>query len=165
MARKKVKETYLKDWEAVNFTLKEIAEHEQTLQRLEADMNARIDEIKLAESFEADPHIKSIKILEKRVKEFVLEHKEDLGNKKTRELTFGNTGFRKSTKLVIKDTAGTILKLIANKMNDCVNVKKTINKENLRKYSDERIAAAGAEIKVEDVFWYETKQEKLSENE
>ncbi len=165
MARTKIKETFLKDWDGVDLTLKEIAEHKQAILRLEADMNERIDEIKLAESIESAPHQEAIKVLGARLKEFTTEHKFELKDKRTRELTFGRLGFRQSTKIVISNAADTIQKLLKLNMDDCVTVKQSINKDNLKKYNSATLSKVGASFSTSDTFWYETKQERLDADE
>uniref|UniRef100_UPI003D08A498 host-nuclease inhibitor Gam family protein n=1 Tax=Caloranaerobacter sp. DY30410 TaxID=3238305 RepID=UPI003D08A498 len=82
-------------------------------------------------------------------------------NGKTKVLNFGRTGFRKSTKIVLRKVENVIKNLKALNMLDCIKVKESVNKEVLKKYSDEEIARVGAIKKVEDVFWYEVDREQL----
>ena len=46
-------------------------------------------------------------------------------------------------------------------MEDCISVKETVNKDILKQYDEQRILEVGGSLKVEDAFWYETKQAEL----
>ena len=65
-----------------------IAEHEIAIENIEGEMNKQINGIKMIADQEAQPHHDQISKLEKEIKEFVEEHREDLGKKKTKDLTF-----------------------------------------------------------------------------
>ena len=56
-----------------------------------------------------------------------------------------------------------IEKLKKYKMTDCINIKETVNKDVLRKYPTDDILKVGANLKIEDVFWYETDREELED--
>jgi phage host-nuclease inhibitor protein Gam len=161
MARVRIPdEPALKCWDDVNLNMKEIGECQMEIERIEADMNAKISDIKLEAEMEAKPHKERIKKLEIQIKEFVEMNKSELDGK-SKVLNFGKTGFRKSTKIVTRGVAKIIKNLKAFGMNDCIKIKESINKEVLKKYSDEEIAKVGATKKVQDVFWYEVDKEKL----
>ncbi|MCR4442943.1 MAG: host-nuclease inhibitor Gam family protein [Peptococcaceae bacterium] len=161
MARVRIEnEPVLKSWDDVNITLKEIGELELAKEKIEADMNQKISDLKLEAEFAAKPIIERMGKLANDIKEFVELHRADIKGK-TMVLNFGKTGFRKSTKIIIKSVKTVIANLKARKMTDCINTKESVNKERLGEYPDEIIAAVGAGKKVEDVFWYEVDREKL----
>lgn len=165
MARTKIKEApVLKTWEDVDKSLKEIAEKEIRLEEIEGEMNKQINGIKIAAALEAKPHQDRIDKLGKDIKEFVTEHKEEIEGK-TRVLNFGKTGFRLSTTLSLpsaKDKLEKIInKLRKRKMEDCIIVKESVNKEVLKKYDEEVIIEIGGTLKKTDTFWYETDREKI----
>lgn len=161
MARVRIpEEPVLKSWDDVDLTMKEIGECQLAIERIEAEMNMKISDIKLEADMQAKPIGERIKKLEMQIKDFVDASKHEL-NGKTKNLNFGKTGFRKSTKIVIKKAENIIKNLKAFGMLDCIKVKESINKDVLKKYSDENIAKVGAGKKVEDVFWYEVDREKL----
>lgn len=165
MARTKIKETpVFKTWEDVDNALKEIAEAELDLVDIEGEMNKQIQGIKLTAAQEAKPIQDRINSLGKDIKAFVEEHRSELDGK-TKTLNFGKTGFRMSTKVVLpkaKEKLAVIIKsLKARKMNDCIVVTETINKDVLKKYTEDEIIRVGATLKKEDTFWYETDREKL----
>lgn len=161
MARKKIKDEHvLKSWEDVDLTLKEIAEYEMDIEKVQTDMNQKIHDVKLEAEMKAKPLQDKIEILGLYIKDFVEENKVELDGK-TRALNFGKTGFRLSTKLVIKKADAVLETLKKFKMEDCISTKETINKDALKKYSENDIIKVGASLKKEDVFWYETEREKL----
>lgn len=161
MARTKIKdELVLKNWDDVDITLKEIAECELEIEKITTDMNQRIHDIKLEADMLAKPHQERIERLGIHVKAFVEDNKAELDGK-TKQLNFGKTGFRLSTKLVLKKIDKVLENLKNFKMDDCITIKESINKEVLRKYPEPDIIKVGGTLKKEDVFWYETEREKL----
>lgn len=168
MARKRiVEEPVLKSWEDVNEALREIALEEIVLSDIDGDMNKQIIGIKKVAEQECKPHKDRIDKLSKDIKEYVEEHRDDLGKKKTKTLNFGEVGFRQSTTISIpkaKDKVAEILKrLRARGMKDCIVVKEDISKEALRQYGEDKVLAVGAGWKQKDVFWYEAAKEKLEQ--
>lgn len=161
MARTKIKsEPVLKNWEDVDLTMKEIAECEMELENITTSMNQSLHDIKLEAEMTAKPLQDRIQKLGLYVKEFVEEHKAELDGK-TKQLNFGKTGFRLSTKIVFKKAEAVIEKLKQFKMDDCLIVKESINKDVLKKYPEADIIKVGGSLKKEDTFWYETEREKL----
>ena len=161
MARTKIKdELVLKNWDDVDITLKEIAECELEIEKITTDMNQRIHDIKLEADMLAKSHQERIERLGIHVKAFVEDNKAELDGK-TKQLNFGKTGFRLSTKLVLKKIDKVLENLKNFKMDDCITVKESINKEVLRKYPESDVIKVGGTLKKEDVFWYETEREKL----
>lgn len=168
MSRKRiVNQPVIKNWEGVNEALKEIAEREILIEDIEGEMNKQINGIKKSSELEAKPHQDRIDKLGKDIKEFVTEHRDEIDGK-TKILNFGKTGFRLSTSVSVpraKEKVAAIIKsLKIRKMTDCINVEEKINKEVLKKYSEEEIIKVGAKLKKEDVFWYETAREKLRDS-
>lgn len=158
----------LKSWDDVDLTMKEIGECELAVERVEADMNEKISDIKLAAEMEAKPHKERIKLLELQMKEFVEANRDNLGNKKTKEINFGKTGFRKSTKITLPRAAAKLAEVIRRikefGMTDCVvQPPEKIDKDNLKKYPENDILKVGATLTVEDTFWYEVDRDKLAD--
>ncbi len=163
MARVRIpNEIALKNWEDVNLNMKEICECQMEIEKIEAEMNKSISDLKLEAEMEAKPFKTSIKELELQIKDFVESSKHEL-NGKSKILNFGKTGFRKSTKITLKGVTKILNNLKAFGMKDCIKTKETINKDALKKYPNEAIAKVGATKKVEDVFWYEVDREKLQD--
>ena len=146
MSRKRMEEPALKSWEEVDSTLKQIREAEIELGRIAADAERCM-----------------IKRMELQLKEFTVTNKADLKGK-TKEMAFGRVGFRMSTKLVLPKIVEPVIKqLRKNGMGDCIVTKESVNKEILKTYDENTILGVGGSLKKEDIFWYETKQEKIAE--
>lgn len=160
MARKRFAEPALKTWDEVELHLKEIGEIDLALQTVEGAMNQKISDIKLEADLAAKPLQDRKEKLAHEIKDFVETHRHEIEGK-SRRLNFGQVGFRQSTSIIVSKIAAVIEALKARNMHDCINVKETINKDVLRTYPDETIAAVGARKKVEDVFWLEPDYEKL----
>ncbi len=164
MARKRVTEPQLKNWEEVDQCLKVMSDAENEITRIEAEMNRQIAEIKKAAEEGARCHKEMIKQNEGKIKEFTTVHKDELKGK-SKVLTFGKVGFRLSTKLLLPSSvADVILKLRENGMLDCINVKETVDKEAVKNYGEEDILKIGGYLQKSDTFWYETDKDALSAN-
>lgn len=166
MARNRIVEApALKSWDDVNAALREIAEEQIALSDIDGDMNKQIIGVKKTAEQDAKPHADRIAKLEKDVKEYVEEHRDELGKKKTKALNFGEVGFRLSTTITVpkaKDKISEIIrKLRARKMVDCIIVEEKVNKDVLRQYGEDKVMAVGATWKSKDVFWYEAARDKL----
>lgn len=164
--RKRIVEApVFKTWEEVDAALKEIAEEEIAIADIEGEMNKQMNGIKITAAQEAKPHHDRISSLEKDVKQFVTEHRDELGGKKTKTLNFGETGFRKSTSVVIPKDKGLVAEIIrrlkVKKLTDCIITEEKVNKDALRQHGEDVVIAVGARWKQEDAFWYEASHEKL----
>ncbi len=161
MKRVRMEGPELKNWEDVNEALRLIAEAQNEIAIVEAGMNVQIDTIKLTYEEKIQKYKKQIKQQELLIKEYTTDKKDQLDGK-TKDLTFGRVGFRKSTKLQLPKALEKVIATLRKKgMEDCISVKETVNKDILKQYPEEEILAVGGSLKVEDAFWYETKQAEL----
>lgn len=165
MARIKIKaDPVFQSWEDVDAALKEIAEKQLALMEIEGEMNKQMNGIKQSAALEAKPHQDRVDKLSKDVEAFVTEHRGELGGK-TKVLNFGATGFRLSTKVIIPAAKEKLVDIIrslrARKMEDCIIVKESVDKEALKKYGEDAVLKVGAKFKKEDTFWCEPNLEKL----
>lgn len=163
--RKRMEEPELKDWEDVNRTLKLIRSAEIEVEKIEADMNQQINDIRETAEGLAQPHKDLIKRWELQLKEFVTLNKADLKGK-SRAMSFGSVGFRLSTKLKLPKNEGPVIKQLRKLgMGDCINVKETVNKDILKTYDEKTIALVGGALNTADTFWYETNREEIKDPE
>lgn len=162
MARTRIKDETLASWEEVDGCLKKIGEIDNKLQKIEADMNDEITRAKAKADDKSKLLLEQKKQLELLVKDYAETNRMDLDGK-TKTMTFGKLGFRKSTTIIVKKIKNVLIALRAKGMDDCINVKETVNKDALRQYSDDVIASVGCVKKVDDVFWYEPDYEKLEQ--
>lgn len=168
MPRTTIKEApALKSWEDVNDALRQIAEAQIALGDIESKMQKQvIGAQKIAEQ-ESKPHNDHITKLEREVKDFVTDHREEMGKAKSKALTFGEVSFRLSTSVSLprakEKIAEIIRRLKARKMTDCVIVEEKVSKEALKKYGEDTVNAVGATWKQKDVFGYEVNIAKLEQ--
>ena len=156
MARKRVVEpSGVKTWEDANDALRQIAEAQLAVQDIEGEMNKQILGAKKAAEEQS------------KLKDFVTEHRADMGKAKSKILTFGEVGFRLSTSVSLpraKEKIEEIIRRLKNRqMMDCIVVKEDVSKEALKKYGEDTVNAVGATWKQQDVFGYELDFAKLEQ--
>ena len=168
MTRKRVVEpSGVKTWEDANDALRQIAEAQLAVQDIEGEMNKQILGAKKAAEEQSKPHKDRIAKLERELKDFVTEHRADMGKAKSKILTFGEVGFRLSTSVSLpraKEKIEEIIRRLKNRqMMDCIVVKEDVSKEALKKYGEDTVNAVGATWKQQDVFGYELDFAKLEQ--
>ena len=100
MARKRViEEPSLKSWEDVNDALRQIAEAQIALGDIESDMQKQIIGAQKVAEEQSKPIKDAQARLEREIKAFVTDHRDEMGKAKTMTLTFGEVGFRLSTSI------------------------------------------------------------------
>lgn len=168
MARKRVIETpTLKTWEDVNDALRQIAEAQIALGDIESAMQKQIVGAKKAAEEQSKPYNDRVSKLEREIKDFVEDHRADLGKAKSKLLTFGEVGFRLSTAVSLPKAKEKLEEIIrrlkARKMTDCIVVEEKVSKEALKKYGEDTVNAVGATWKQKDVFGYDVFLDKLEQ--
>ena len=168
MARKRVVEpSGVKTWEDANDALRQIAEAQLALADIEGEMNKQILGAKKAAEEQSKPYKDRVAKLERELKDFVTEHRADMGKTKSKTLTFGEVGFRQSTSVSLpraKEKIADIIRFLkARQMMDCIVVKEDVSKEALKKYGEDTVNAVGATWKQQDVFGYELNFSKLEQ--
>ncbi|GAB4327429.1 MAG: hypothetical protein Kow0037_00980 [Calditrichia bacterium] len=155
----------LRDLSEADDALFRIAQLRLELKRIDAEAETAINEIKEKAGREAQPILEEIKRLENGVFAFSEYNRDMLFlNKKTIELNFGFLGYRKGRdRITVKKT--TVDKLKALGRMDAIIVKESANKEVLITFPDELLRQVDAKrVKGKDEFWYEVKEEAVTEN-
>jgi len=168
MARKRVIETpRLQSWEDVNDALRQLAEAQIALGDIESDMQKQIIGAQKAAEEQSRPIKDAQSRLEREIKAFVTEHREEMGKGKSMTLTFGEVGFRQSTSISIpraKERVEEIIRRLKSRnMMDCIVIEEKVSKEALKKYGEDTVNAVGATWKQNDVFGYEVNIAKLEQ--
>jgi phage host-nuclease inhibitor protein Gam len=147
--------------------LAELARLDRDLKAIESDLNEGVDQLKAEAKAKAEPLAARRKELETGLATFAEANKAELFKRpKSRELTFGTIGFRKSTKLLTlpKLTLATVLeKLKSYKFTEAIRKKESVDKDAMRDWPDERLELVGMRRKKEDEFFIELKAEGLGE--
>jgi phage host-nuclease inhibitor protein Gam len=168
MARKRVVETpSLHSWEDVNDALRQIAEAQIALGEIQSDMQKQILGAQKVAEEQSKPLNDNVAKLEREIKSFVTDHRDEMGKTKSMVLTFGEVGFRLSTSVSLpraKEKLEEIIRrLKSRQMTDCIVVEEKVSKEALKKYGEDTVNAVGATWKQSDVFGYEVNIAKLEQ--
>lgn len=168
MARKRVVEApSLHSWEDVNDALRQIAEAQIALGEIQSDMQKQILGAQKVAEEQSKPLNDSVAKLEREIKSFVTDHRDEMGKTKSMVLTFGEVGFRLSTSVSLpraKEKLEEIIRrLKSRQMTDCIVVEEKVSKEALKKYGEDTVNAVGATWKQSDVFGYEVNIAKLEQ--
>lgn len=163
MARKRIEGTTLNSWEEVDSTLQEIAAIDRDLLLVESAGNEKIEEIRKAMKCAAQPLQDKKAAMELAIKEYCESNRMEFSKIKTKALTFGEVGFRLSTKIIIKRVAETLQALKDLQLFNCIRIKEEPDKEAMKTLTDETLAEIGAGRKIENVFGYTLNLEKLKE--
>jgi phage host-nuclease inhibitor protein Gam len=166
MARYKPDLQQIQNIEDADKVLLELRTYETQLERIDADAEREIATIKEKASARGKTLRERIKELTATLKAFSDFHRKDLFlTRKSVERPFGIFGYRKNPDkiAVSKDT---IQRLKDIGRADCVRIKETVNKEALRDFTDEELAAIGAvrkSSKKED-FFCQTKRDQVNQD-
>lgn len=168
MARKRVVEApSLHSWEDVNDALRQIAEAQIALGEIQSDMQKQILGAQKVAEEQSKPLNDNVAKLEREIKSFVTDHRDEMGKTKSVVLTFGEVGFRLSTSVSLpraKEKLEEIIRrLKSRQMTDCIVVEEKVSKEALKKYGEATVNAVGATWKQSDVFGYEVNIAKLEQ--
>lgn len=168
MARKRVVEApSLHSWEDVNDALRQIAEAQIALGEIQSDMQKQILGAQKVAEEQSKPLNDNVAKLEREIKSFVTDHRDEMGKTKSMVLTFGEVGFRLSTSVSLpraKEKLEEIIRrLKSRQMTDCIVVEEKVSKEALKKYGEDTVNAVGATLKQSDVFGYEVNIAKLEQ--
>lgn len=148
-------------WEEVNAALREVGDLNRQIAGIEATLNEGINSLKLDAEAKVVPLALRKTELEENIKMFTEHHKDEFTDSKTKFLTFGKVGFRKSTSLITRNVKAIIEAIKQNRMQDCLSISVTINKEELAKYDDASLEKVGAKRKTEEKFFYEPAIERI----
>lgn len=168
MARKRVVEApSLHSWEDVNDALRQIAEAQIALGEIQSVMQKQILGAQKVAEEQSKPLNDNVAKLEREIKSFVTDHRDEMGKTKSMVLTFGEVGFRLSTSVSLpraKEKLEEIIRrLKSRQMTDCIVVEEKVSKEALKKYGEDTVNAVGATWKQSDVFGYEVNIAKLEQ--
>ncbi|HAM41256.1 MAG TPA: hypothetical protein DCP69_07925 [Candidatus Omnitrophica bacterium] len=163
MARKRLEGTQLGSWEDVDQALHKIGVIDRELAVLEAGQNARIDAVKKETKEAAQPLQEKKSGIELAVKDYCEANRAEFVKTKSKQLTFGEVGFRLSTSILIKKVAETLQALKDLQYFTCIRTKEEPDKESMKSLTDEVLAEVGASRKTVNTFGYTLDVEKIRE--
>lgn len=169
MARKRIDDG-LKDWAGADEVLRGIGGLERRIEGAEAKLQETIAKAKAATAAEVKQLQAKIKLASLQLQVFCQEHRDDLGQKKSKTINFGVVGFQYSTKIIIprkKELAEAVVqKLKSLGLAQCIKVKETPLKEEIKKLDEPilaQLAGVGVRKEGKDTFWYKVNREKIVE--
>ena len=145
------------DWLLADEHIRQISEFQTHISKAEKTAKDDIDAIKATLVENVKPLQESIKICVRSLDAFAATHKEDFKKQRSRKLSFGILGWRKSTSISIKKNTLERIKQVFVKATQkmCIRVKESVDKEALAKLTEEQLASVGARRKEKDVFFVE----------
>ena len=168
MARKKLNMITLHSWQECDAALRSIGENLRDIAAIENVMNEQIASAKAAATDKAAPLKEQVAEMELALRDYAQTHRDDMDGRKSKLLTFGSIGFRRSTRIALpaakEKLAAIVARLRAKGMTDCiVQPDPKVDKDALKKYGAEQVADVGATLIVEDVFGYDVNVERLKD--
>ncbi len=153
----------LKDNEALDKALYEIAQYRQECKRIDSEADARINDVKEAAAQLAEPIREKIEKLEQAIAAYVEYNRPELfKDKKSLELNFGIVGYRQSTRISISNK-NTLELLRTLGFAGAIRTTEQVDKTVMAEWPDERLAEVEARKIVEDKFFYEIKEDAVAE--
>ena len=159
--RQRIETPAYRTWDDVNAALREVGEIDLQIEALEADCNRKIADAKAELEVQAQALLERKDTIGRLMKEFAEARRADFSGKKSLPLTFGQVGFRQSTKIILRNVKAIIEALKRKKMLDCVIIEEKVSKDALGGYDDATLSSVGAKRQTEDVFWYEVDRERV----
>ena len=162
MTRQKVAR-HIGSWQEADETLLEIGRLERQMEGMEANLQTFIEDAKNDTVVEVKPLLEKRNLLALELELFCEAHREEFGDKKSRELNFGKVSFRQSTRIIIKGLKACVESLKDKGWLEFLRVTEAPNKDKMKELSDQQLAELGAKRKRDDVFAYEIDRERVRE--
>jgi phage host-nuclease inhibitor protein Gam len=162
MVRKRIEGTALQSWADVDTCLADIARTDRELMLIEGAANEKIEEIRKDIKERSQPILEKKAGLELQVKEYCEANRAEFTKTKTKALTFGEVGFRLSTRIMIKRIAETLQALKDLDLKQCISIKEEPDKEAMKALTDETLAEVGASRKTDNTFGYTLNLERIN---
>jgi len=156
----------IKDWQQADELVREIADCQIAIEKMESIAKLKIDRTKKIMAEAVKGHQDIIKKYQASLEAFATAHRDDFKKQKSRKLNFGTLGWRKST--VIKTSKKT-LELIKQVFTSAalkktyIRTKESVDKDALAKLTDEQLAVIKARRDEKDVFFVEPASQKAAD--
>jgi phage host-nuclease inhibitor protein Gam len=145
------------DWPFADEYIRQIGNLQMQIKQAEEAAKDDINEVKAELAKKVKPPQDKIKLYVRSLEAFAALHKKDFGKKRSRKLSFGILGWRKSHPISIKKNTLERIKQVFTKAKQkmYIRVKESVDKEALAKLTEEQLASVGARRKEKDVFFVE----------
>jgi len=152
----------IKNLDEANLALAEIGRLQLKLEAIDGKASEKIGKIKEDAAKAGEDARKRIAELDSALALFAEYNKTDLfREKKTINLSYGNIGFRLSTKVSVKKTT---LELLKKLFPQGLRIKEEIDKEELKTWDDSQLAQVDAAKVEQDTFFYEVNREEVNKD-
>ena len=148
-------------WEEANAFLLQIGRNVIETQKLQAEMNSRLNEIKLEYDVKAKGLKSDTQQLELAIEEFAGGAKDEFLKTRHKDLTFGTVAYRVVEKISIRSVKACVNSLKQLGLRDYLRVEEKPNKEKLKELDPNTLAKIGASYKKEDKIRIEPNLEKI----
>lgn len=152
-------QTVIKSLDEADAALARIASRKREIDLVDLSIQEEIDALKLKASADTEAARQEIAEIGSALARFAEGNKSELfAKRKSVALAFGTLGFQQSSalKTVKKTTWEQVLGYLdGNGMDDCIRVKKEVDKDALRRLSAEQLALVGCRLESKDEFFYE----------
>lgn len=157
----------IQNWNDVDTALRLIGEKEIAIANIEGEMTLKINAVKEDTKTALAEIATEKKELEKAVEGFCEANKAEFAHKRSKELTFGEIGYRlvKSVSVPrVKAKLDALIKsLKAFGLSDCISYTETVDKDKLTELKDEDLVKLGLNRTTKDSFRIKTNLEKIKE--
>lgn len=152
----------IKNLEEANLALSEIGRLQLKLEAIDGKASEKIGKIKEDAAKAGEDARNRIQELDSALALFAEYNKTDLfREKKTVNLSYGNIGFRLSTKVSVKKTT---LELLKKLFPQGLRIKEEIDKDELKTWEDSQLSQVDAAKVEKDTFFYEVNREEVNKD-
>ena len=168
MSRKKPQNlSPVKDLVEANAVLAEIGGLKRQIEQINNLLADEADRLKAEAEARIAPLAARLTQLENGLLAYAEYNKDDLfADRRSQELTFGMLGYRRSSEIAAKPKH--TMAMVLGKLEELgfekgIRINKSVNKDVLRTWPDERLELVGARRVEKDAFWYELKEVEVEE--
>jgi len=154
----------IENWSQADDCLRAIGSWQAKINLAEQTAKEDIDEIKAGLVAEVKPLKSQIDQLVRSLEAFCVANKKDFGRKRSKRLTFGILGWRKSSSISItKQTLELVKQVFGRAAKRFIHIKEAVDKEALAKLTDEQLSSLKAKRKVRDDFFAEPEAMEITD--
>ena len=154
----------INDWTEVDGALRRLGEINIEVEKQDGKLTLEINQLKDKFTERVNPLLAEHKCIENGIKAFVLQHKSEFANIRTREFNFGEVGFHVASKVVVTAPKVTIAALKELGLKACLNIEESLNKDQLKTLSDAVLAKVGARKETVDNLTIKPNIDRIKEN-
>ena len=145
-------------WASVDKALLRIGALQRDVKNVEASAQKEIDKIKAGLAATVKTAQDTVTLYTESIEAWVVAHRKELGKAQSRKLNHGTVGWRKSSKVEVRNNAKTlelIKQVFGKNAAQYIHVKETPDKEAMAKLKDEQLATLKARRNHKEVFFVE----------